>query len=559
MRIGENRHSALLLTIAYLLSLFLPILILTFTEKNPFLVAATVIALPMGFYMMFSSLSARSGVMVWWGFLFIFFSAFQIVLSYLFGDSIIAADMFLNLLTTNPGEATELLSNIYPSVILVVLVYIPLLVIATMHIIRKVTLSATIRRRLFTSGAVMFVAGLAMLFGCWGQVRHVLRDELFPVNVSYNLGLSISEALKISNFELTSEGFSYEACRDTIPQQREVYVLYIGEASRAESWSLYGSKRQTNPLLSQIDDLCLFGGVTTQSNTTHKSVPMILSSIHTSEHEELYRRKGILTLFSEAGFDTYFISNQSPQGAMIDKLAAEADNVEYLDDPRMDMQLVDRMNEIITTSPSMRLFIVLHAYGSHFSYHQRYPRDFARYMPDDDVAITRQNIEMIRNSYDNSVLYTDYVLSEAISSLKSHNDLCSVLLFCSDHGEDLMDDERMRFLHSSPTVTYYQLHVASFAWMSPLYRSVFAEKAAAVANNYSAPATTYSVFHTMADFASIHSPYVMHEASLCSFDFDYSAPRLYLDDHNNAVLLDKNIGITPHDKQMFSRAGIELP
>ena len=209
MRIGENRHSALLLTIAYLLSLFLPILILTFTEKNPFLVAATVIALPMGFYMMFSSLSARSGVMVWWGFLFIFFSAFQIVLSYLFGDSIIAADMFLNLLTTNPGEATELLSNIYPSVILVVLVYIPLLVIATMHIIRKVTLSATIRRRLFTSGAVMFVAGLAMLFGCWGQVRHVLRDELFPVNVSYNLGLSISEALKISNFELTSEGFSY--------------------------------------------------------------------------------------------------------------------------------------------------------------------------------------------------------------------------------------------------------------------------------------------------------------------------------------------------------------
>ena len=99
---------------------------------------------------------------------------------------------------------------------------------------------------------------------------------------------------------------------------------------------------------------------------------------------------------------------------MIDKLALEADTVEYLDDPRMDMQLVDRMNDIISTSPSMRLFIVLHAYGSHFSYHQRYPREFARYMPDDDVAITRQNIEMIRNSYDNSILYTDYVLSEAI-------------------------------------------------------------------------------------------------------------------------------------------------
>ncbi|MBQ3203803.1 MAG: lipid A phosphoethanolamine transferase [Alistipes sp.] len=558
MRIGENKHSALFLTIAYLLSLFLPILILTFTEKNPFLIAATVIALPMGFYMMFSSLSSRSGVMVWWGFLFIFFSAFQIVLSYLFGDSIIAADMFLNLLTTNPGEATELLSNIYPSVILVVLIYIPLLVIASMHIYRKTKLSTTIRRRLFLSGGTMFLAGIAMLFGCWGEIRHVLRDELFPVNVSYNLGLSISEAHKISKFEQTSADFTYDACRDTIPQQREVYVLFIGEASRADSWSLYGAERQTNPLLSQVDDLCLFSGVTTQSNTTHKSVPMILSSVHTSEHDELYRRKGIIALFKEAGFDTYFISNQSPQGAMIDKLALEADTVEYLADPRMDMQLVDRMNDIISTSPSMRLFIVLHAYGSHFSYHQRYPREFARYMPDDDVAITRQNIEMIRNSYDNSILYTDYVLSEAISSLRRHPDLCSVFYFCSDHGEDLMDDERMRFLHSSPTVTYYQLHVASFAWMSPLYQSLFADKAAAVANNYNAPATTYSVFHTMADFASISSPYVATEASLCSSEFDYSAPRLYLDDHNNAVELDRNIGITPHDEYMFSQAGIEL-
>lgn len=43
-----------------------------------------------------------------------FLCAFQIVLLYLFGNSIIATDMFTNLVTTNPGEAGELLSNIYP-------------------------------------------------------------------------------------------------------------------------------------------------------------------------------------------------------------------------------------------------------------------------------------------------------------------------------------------------------------------------------------------------------------------------------------------------------------
>ena len=70
--------------------------------------------MPLGFYMMWSVALRRSGVMIWLAFPFIFLCAFQIVLLYLFGNSIIATDMFTNLLTTNPGEAGELLGNIYP-------------------------------------------------------------------------------------------------------------------------------------------------------------------------------------------------------------------------------------------------------------------------------------------------------------------------------------------------------------------------------------------------------------------------------------------------------------
>lgn len=559
MRIGEHKHSALILTIAYLLSLSLPIFILAYTEKNPFWVTFTSMILPIGFYSIFASLSKRSGVMVWWGIIFIFFSAFQIVLSYLFGESIIATDMFLNLITTNPGEATELLSNIYPSVILVILLYVPILVIATMHIRRKVELPQPVRHHLLCSGGILMTIGLFTLFiGCWGQIRHVLRDEVFPINVSYNLGLSISETIKMSNFEQTSANFKYGAKRTVNPDQREVYILYIGEASRADSWSLYGAKRNTNPLLSKISDLKVFTSVTTQSNTTHKSVPMILSSIHTSQHDELYRRKGIPALFNEAGFKTYFISNQSPQGAMIDKLAADAHHIEYISHPRMDMQLVDRMKSIINNTTDKKILIILHSYGSHFSYHQRYPRKFAYYTPDDDVAISRKNINMIRNAYDNTIVYTDYVLAEAISFLQAQPEICSALFYCSDHGEDLMDDSRMRFLHSSPTVTYYQLHVPAVAWFSPMYESLFANKVRCAGYNLNAPATTYSVFHTMADIASITSPYFDSGASLVSPQFDYSAKRYYLDDHNNAVELDENIGITPSDRLKFSYAGMEL-
>ena len=243
---------------------------------------------------------------------------------------------------------------------------------------------------------------------------------------------------------------------------------------------------------------------------------------------------------------------------MIDHLAKDADKLIYIDAPNYDGQMTEVMQKAISTDPSPRILFILHAYGSHFSYRQRYPRQFAIFLPDDEVAISHKNISQIRNAYDNSILYTDHFLDDVIRTLERYPSVCSAMFYCSDHGEDLFDNGNGRFLHSSPMVTYYQLHVASVAWFSPAYKSFFANKVAAATANRDAPATTHSVFHTMADIASIESPYVCREASLVSSDFDYSAPRLYLDDHNEAVALDENIGIDLPQRELFLRAGIEL-
>lgn len=537
-------------------SLMIPVIILTITEHNPLLVALTAILLPLGFYLLFSAASTRSGRMVWWGFPFIFLSAFQIVLSYLFGNSVIATDMFLNLTTTNPGEAGELLGNIYPSVIAVCVIYLPLLWFATEHLRRQITIPTPLRQLFAKAGCASLVAGiLTFLFIPTDEKLHTLRDETFPVNACYNMGLAISESYKINHYEQSSAGFTFDARRSAVVPEREIYVLVIGEASRASNWQLYGYDRPTNPHLSTRNDLVLFRGVTTQSNTTHKSVPLMLSSVHTSEHDELFRRTGLPALFNEAGFTTYFISNQAPQGAMIDFLADDADRLIYLDAPNYDGQLVDVMLKALDNDSSDKLLFILHTYGSHFSYHQRYPREVATFLPDDDVAISPRNAEFIRNAYDNSILYTDQVLNDLIALLE-REDACSAMFYCADHGEDLFDTAEGRFLHSSPTTTYHQLHVASLAWFSPKYKSMFSPKAEAAASNAAAPATTYSVFHTMADIASICSPYFNTKASLVSPEFDYSAPRLYLDDHNRAVPLDREIGIDDEQRAFFHRAGI---
>ena len=548
-----------LLTVYFFVALIIPNCVLANTEPYSVWTVEALILMPLGFYMMWSVALRRSGVMIWLAFPFIFFCAFQIVLLYLFGNSIIATDMFTNLLTTNPGEAGELLGNIYPSVVLVCVLYLPLLWLAAREIGHKRYITRTARMNIGLTGAALFALGLLALWPAYhvSEDRHVLRDEIFPLNILYNLGLSGSEFRKSFNYEKTSAGFTYEARRTAEAPGREVYVYIIGEASRAMNWQLYGYDRETNPLLSQEKGLVVFRDVLTQSNTTHKSVPLILSSVATDEHEELYRRKGLPALFNEAGFDTWFISNQSRQGAMIDHLAHDAKHLIYIRSPRHDTQLLDEMRKVLEKSDEQKILFILHCYGSHFSYHQRYPRDFAHFQPDNDVAIAKQHRPMLVNAYDNSIRYTDYVLSQIIDYLGSLENTSSALLYCADHGEDLIDDDRERFLHASPTTTAYQLYVASLAWFSDSYREHFPEKAAAAEANETAPATTHALFHTMADMASIRGRFLSTKVSLVSPDFDRKAPRRYLNDHNEAVPYRKT-GLRPEDMEVFRRYNIEL-
>ena len=547
-----------LLTVYFFVALIIPNCVLANTEPYSVWTVEALILMPLGFYMMWSVALRRSGIMIWLAFPFIFLCAFQIVLLYLFGNSIIATDMFTNLVTTNPGEAGELLSNIYPSVILVCVMYLPLLWFAAREIGHKRQISRTTRMNVGLTGAVLMALGMLALWPAYrvSEDRHVLRDEIFPLNVLYNVHLSATEFRKAYNFEETSEDFTYGASRTAQAPGREIYVYVIGEASRAMNWQLYGYDRETNPRLSQVDDLILVRDMLTQSNTTHKSVPMILSSVRTNEHDELFRRKGLPALFNEAGFRTWFLSNQSPQGAMIDKLARDADSLIYMGHPRYDMQLLDTMKRIVEADTENDLLFILHCYGSHFSYHQRYPREAAYFLPDDDVAIERQHKQKIWNAYDNSIRYTDTFLSSVIGYLASL-DACSALLYSADHGEDMLDDDRERFLHASPTTTCWQLHVASLAWFSEDYKRVFPQQAAAAASHENAPATTHALFQTIADIARIEADYVYREASLASPSYDTTVRRCYLNDHNRAVPF-RATGLNGTDLAYFRRRGIEL-
>lgn len=545
--------------IVFVISLLAPNIILLDTSEQRFWSQFAALMIPLGFYAIWCALSRRAGIMVWLSLPFIILAAFQLVLLDLFSGSAIESNMFTNILTTNYTEASELLGNIYPAVIAVCMIYVPQLWFAAYEIAHGERLHPAYIHHMQGTGAMALIAGIVSLIPAFmvSDGREPLRDDIFPANVLNNALLSSREYRYISDFDEISANFQYDATRENSSTEREIYVYIIGEASRAHNWQLYGYGRQTNPQLAKRNDLVVFDKILTQSNATHKSVPMMLSSAPITNHDEIYHRRGLAELFNEIGIRTCFISNQSPNRAMIDNLAIEADIAIYIHNPRYDMQLIEQMQRQIERFTDNDMLFILHCYGSHFSYRQRYPSQFALFQPDNEAPISRENIEQLTNAYDNSILYTDHVIASTIDYLESLKDCSSALIYCADHGEDLFDDTRERFLHSAPMTTYYQLHVASLAWFSESYRAHHPEKCNATRQNARHVATTRSMFHTIADIASIESCYIDRSLSLANQQFDSLAPHYYLNDHNCAVSF-LSTGLSKEDIRLFQQRGIDL-
>ncbi len=543
----------------FLLVMMVPSIFLCYTEPYSLPTVLAALLMPAGAYAVLFSAAKRPGVIMLMCFPLMVLGAFQLVLLYLFGNSVIAVDMFTNLFTTNATEAGELLGNIWPSIVGVCVLYLPALVLAAFSIRSSARLSAKFRRWAIYCGVLLI--GIGFLSGTASRKKgreFGVKYHVFPTNAFYNLRFSLKKWDMSLHYPETSENFHFYSYKIKKTEQREVYVLVIGEASRAANWSLFGYDRKTNPLLEKKEGLVVFPDALTMNNATHKSVPMMLAPASAVDFDEIYSQKSIITAFREAGFQTVFISNQVPNRSLIDYFGAEAHRRiditphDGSTESNPDGEMVPILRELIDTTDH-NLLLVLHTYGSHFNYKRRYPEGFSPFSPDEVPSVMHKYKEQLVNSYDNSVAYTDFVLSEIIDQL-ARTDAVTALLYCSDHGEDLMDDDRRRFLHSSPTPTYYQLHVAYLVWFSESYREIFPEKTEAALNNRLKPTGTATIFHTMADIGDLRTQMLDISYSMVHTGF-LPRERYYLNDHDQPVLF-YNSGITEEDFIQLDRRGI---
>lgn len=544
----NNTIARILIALTFIF-LMIPNVALSIMSHMTLLETGANILLPAGLLLFLLTWRNRPGTNVLLLIPFMALAAFQIVLLFLYADgSIIGVDMFLNVATTNPSEAGELLNNLGPAIAIVVALYLPLIVLAAISMFRKVRTSDRTLSRCRTGAMLLSVSGGIVLASCMFEEPYYCIDEdLYPVNVIANLSTAVNRSYAGSHYETTSSDATYHAHSTRPDKLREVYVAVVGETSRADNWQLFGYDRFTTPRLCSLPagTLAGFGRTLSESNTTHKAVPLLLSNLTAGNFDsKINESKSVITAFKEAGFKTAYVSMQCRNHSYIDFFAEEADTTIFMREPQpgqiveglYDKDMLGQLDSLLAREDT-KLLIVLHQYGSHFNYLDRYPREEAYFIPDKTTDATQANRGQLVNAYDNSIRHTDNLLYEVISRLDSVN-CVGGMVYASDHGEDIYDDSRGRFLHASPTPTYFQLHVPMLVYMTPALKhrnpTMFNQT---LLHQQSKVSSSQSFTPTLLGLAGIQSPDVDRTKALTSSRYTEPDEPIFLSDRNKAYNL----------------------
>ena len=324
-----------------------------------------------------------------------------------------------------------------------------------------------------------------------------------------------------------SSTFRFGAHQVTPDETGEIVVMVIGESSRYDRWSLNGYGRLTNPLLAAEPNLVVLSDMVTAVSATRLSVPVIISRKGATQSlKDGFAEKSFLTAYKEAGFKTYWLSNQISFGKFdtpVSVFAREADVIQFLNlggfssHANFDQVLLEPLKNAVA-DPAPKKLIVLHTLGSHWNYSQRYPQSFDRWQPSlfgvDKPAYTNRAIKpQLNNSYDNSILYTDWFLANVIGELKQTRQR-STMLYVADHGQTLYDNSCSLAFHGHNT--QFEFHVPAMLWYSEQYEARYPDKVGQLRRHWDRRLATENVFHTLLDLGDIRYPGERLEWSLAS-------------------------------------------
>lgn len=401
---------------------------------------------------------------------------------------IVDESMMGNVFNTNTSEAFSFFS--FKFVIYIILFGI----LPSIYFVKAKIVTVKFKRFITTFG-ITLVFIIAMIFAnasnwLWiDKYSQQLGALVMPWSYTVNTSLLYIHKHKQNRKEILLPDATVK------DDEKAVVVLVIGESARRQNFSLYGYSKNTNPLLAKTENLYHFIANSCATYTT-AGVKCILEHKDTEKLYEILPnylyRNGIEVVWRTTNWGEPPIHIEKYQNANELRKDCSGEGCDY------DEILLTGLKEQISASTKNKVLIILHTSTSHGpSYSKKYPPHFETFKPVcNSVELANCSSEELMNAYDNTIVYTDYILHTIIENLKQLKEYKSTMIFVSDHGESL--GEKNLYMHGVPMnfAPKEQYEIPFIVWVSDSTRGV--KDIETVSQNH--------VFHSVLKFLSIDSP-----------------------------------------------------
>lgn len=327
-----------------------------------------------------------------------------------------------------------------------------------------------------------------------------LKTYFLPAIAVEAYSVYVTNRAQLSKLAITEYG-TFKNVMHSATDEKETYVLVIGESTTSHHMGIYGYYRNTTPLLEKRKaELAIYNQVSTPYSNTKLSLGAALS-LYPNDLEKKYNST-LIQLFNKAGFKTYWISNQKPIGIYETStrlISKKSQKSVYTDmsEVMYDDQVLPHLKKALQEEAQKKL-IVIHLMGTHAMYIKRYPKSFDIFTTTPKTPFKHDLAYEKINHYDNAMVYNDYIVNSIISAVEKSNSKSYVLYF-SDHGEDVYETIDQA-CHTQEIGTKPMHDIPFLIWLSESYR---AQKTNFVFN----PERKYSLenlIHTISDLSNIN-------------------------------------------------------
>lgn len=423
------------------------------------------------------------------------------------------SDMIANIVETDSSEAGSYFS-LYSLVWMIGMGIIPALLLIITPIQKNKSFFNLILRKLTSMAISLVVIGtVAMMYyqdyASVGRNNSYLRQLIIPTQLVYSIGKYVHRtylATPIIYREIGLDAKQTPQALSAAADKPTLVVFVLGETARSQNYQLNGYSRPTNSYTKALNVIS-FQDVSSCGTATAVSVPCMFSSFTRDNYsrQAADNQDNFLDILKRAQVGLFWIENDGGDKNVaknIDKIEIDRSRVDELCNGQTcyDMAMLENIEKNIDKMQGNRM-LLMHLIGSHGpTYFQRYPQDKKVFQPDCPRAdIENCTVDQIINTYDNTILYTDYVIAQTIEKLKTLEDKYNTaLIYISDHGESL--GENGLFLHGMPygLAPEYQTQVPMIFWTSPGFEREKSLNTTCLRNN--AQQKTYSqdnLFHSM--------------------------------------------------------------